>query len=231
MEKLTFSVADYQAPLDLILHLLSKHKLNILDIDISALLTQYLAAMEEAKEQNLEVASEFLEMASRLVYIKTVSLLPKHAEEGDKLRAELTGQLIDYSICKAAAKALGEHYRGQDIFTRPAVELEEDMTYDLVHPAHVLYYALGDAMGKGARRLPPPREAFEPLVGVPVVSVTTKIFTIFRLLRGGGGVKLDALYQKSPERSGKIATFLALLELIKSKKIYMTGEEVRLSGK
>ena len=231
MEKLTFSVADFEAPLDLILHLLQKHKLSILDIDISALLAQYLAAIESAKEQNLDVASEFLEMASRLVYIKTVSLLPKHEEEGDKLRAELSGQLIEYSVCKAAARAMGELYQGQDIFTRPPIPIEEDLTYTLTHPAHLLYLALADATGKGARRLPPPREAFEPLVGVPVVSVTAKIFTVLRLLRQGGSANVASLYAKSPERSGKIATFLALLELIKSKKVYLTGEEVRLSGR
>ena len=228
LEKLTFSVADYDAPLDLILYLLQKHKLNILDIDISSLLEQYMAAIAQASEQNLEVASEFLEMASRLVYIKTVSLLPKHEGEGDKLRQELTGQLIEYSACKAAAKVLGTLYLGQDIFVRQAVKLEIDPTYDLTHDVHILYSALTDAMGKGARRLPPPREAFDPLVDRPVVSVTAKIFTVLRALRLGGPAHINTLFGKSKDRSSVIATFLAILELVKTKKVYLTGEEIRL---
>ena len=228
LEKLTFSVAEFDAPLDLILYLLQKHKLNILDIDISALLEQYLAAIAGAKEQNLEVASEFLEMASRLVYIKTVSLLPKHKEEGDKLRQELTGQLIEYTVCKAAAKLLESLYLGPDIFVREAVEIEIDPTYDLVHDARILYTALADAMGKGGRRMPPPREAFEPLVSRLTVSVTAKIFTVLRSLRMGGPASLGSLYEKSSGRSGKIATFLAILELISAKKVCVVGDEVRL---
>ena len=228
MEKIIFNVADYDAPLDLILHLLQKHKLNILDIDISSLLDQYLAAIAAAKEQDLEVASEFLEMASRLVYIKTVSLLPKHEEEGDKLRQELSGQLIEYSVCKAAARAMGSIYIGHDVFVRRPVKIEIDPTYNLVHGAHVLSGALADAMGKGARRLPPPRETFDPLVSRPVVSVTAKIFTVLRMLRAQGQTDLNCLYGQSADRSGKIATFLAVLELIKSNKIHISGQEVRL---
>jgi len=228
LEKLTFSVAEFDAPLDLILYLLQKHKLNILDIDISSLLEQYLAAIAGAKEQNLEVASEFLEMASRLVYIKTVSLLPKHKEEGDKLRQELTGQLIEYTACKAAAKLLESLYLGADIFVREAVEIEIDPTYELIHNAYALYSALADAMGKGARRLPPPRETFEPLVGRFAVSVTAKVFAVLRSLRVGGPASLGSLYGKSAERSGKIATFLAILELINAKKVHLAGDEVRL---
>jgi len=229
VEKLTFSVAEYDAPLALILHLLQKNKLNILDIEISSLLEQYLAAIAEFSEQDLEVASEFLEMASRLVHIKTVSLLPKHKEEEDKLKQELQGQLIEYALCKAAARDLGELFLGQDIFVREAARIEIDPTYTLTHDAQALVDALVDAMGKEARRLPPPRETFDPLVTRPIVSVTAKIFTVLRALRLKGPAHLHALYGASPDRSGVIATFLAVLELIKAGKVSMSGEEVQLT--
>ncbi len=228
MEKLSFTVADHDAPLDLILHLLSKHKLNILDIDISALLAQYMEAIQSWQEQNLEVASEFLEMASHLVYIKTVSLLPRHKEEEERLRQELTGQLIEYSICKRAARTLGELYIGQEVFVRRPMPLQLDPTYTLTHPAGILYAALADALGKGARRLPPPREAFEPIVSRPVVSVTAKIFAVLRALRHRGAVKPDELYAAATGRSGIVATFLALLELMKSGKIQLKRDTLRL---
>ena len=85
-EQLSFKVAQVEGPLDLILQLISKHKLNIYDIEIAKLLEQYLDYVEQMQSQQLEVASEFLEMASRLVYIKSVSLLPKHEELEEQLK-------------------------------------------------------------------------------------------------------------------------------------------------
>ena len=80
MDNISFKLDVFEGPLDLLLHLISKHKLNINDIEISKLLEQYLLYIEQAKEQDLELAGEFLEMAARLIYIKTVSLLPKPEE-------------------------------------------------------------------------------------------------------------------------------------------------------
>ena len=228
MEKLTFSVAEYDAPLDLILHLLQKNKLSILDIEISSLLEQYLDAIAGMSEQDLEAASEFLEMASRLVHIKTVSLLPKHKEDEDRLRQELSGQLIEYAICKIAATNLGELYLGQDIFVREAVRIEIDPTYSFTHEAQELIAALIDVMGKEARRLPPPRETFDPLITRPVISVTAKIFAVLRALRLKGPAHIGTLYRASTDRSGVIATFLAVLELIKAGKVCLKDEEVQL---
>ncbi len=107
--QLSFRVSDeYEGPLDLILALITKHQVNIWDIEITSLLEQYMAYIRARQEQDLEVASEFLEMASRLVYIKTVSLLPKYEDEEEKAKAELVGQLLEYQACKAAAALLGE---------------------------------------------------------------------------------------------------------------------------
>lgn len=103
MEAISFKLDVFEGPLDLMLHLISKHKLNINDIEISKLLEQYMIYIEQAKEQDLELAGEFLEMAARLVYIKTVSLLPK-PEEADEIKKELQGALIEYSLCKKSRR-------------------------------------------------------------------------------------------------------------------------------
>ncbi|MCL2033983.1 MAG: segregation/condensation protein A [Oscillospiraceae bacterium] len=222
--KLTFKVQEYDAPLDLILNLLSKHKLNIFDIDLTSLLEQYMSAISLWREKNLDVASEFLEMASRLVHMKTISLLPRHEEESERLRQELSGQLIEYRLCKVAAEQLGLNNLSGDIFVRRPMPVEIDETYVMTHPAGILFSALTDALGKNARRMPPPRESFEPLVSKPVVSVTSKIFSVLRLLRRDGKIKMDRLFTAQTGKSGMVATFLAVLELVKSKKIVITGK-------
>ena len=101
MEKLSYRLEAFEGPLDLLLYLIAKNKLNICDIQIVDLVDQYVAQVNAMQEQDMDVASEFLEMAARLVYMKTVSLLPKH-EEMDELQRELTGQLLEYQECKRA---------------------------------------------------------------------------------------------------------------------------------
>ena len=156
MEKLLFKTEEFEGPLDLLLFLIQKHKLDICDIEISALLEQYLTYIRSLEEQDLEVASEFLEMASRLVYIKTVMLLPRHEEEGLQLKTELQGELLEYQVCRQVAAQLGARNRMYLQFVRAPVKIEADNTYRLTHRADELYAAYQDAAGRGRRRLPPP---------------------------------------------------------------------------
>ena len=117
MEILTYKLDVFEGPLDVLLNLITKHKLNIYDIEISKLLEQYMAFIDEAHRQDLELAGEFLEMAARLIYIKTAALLPK-PEEAEQLKKELEGALIELSLCKIAAKELSERSVGSEIFVR-----------------------------------------------------------------------------------------------------------------
>ena len=102
---LSYKLDCFEGPLDLLLTLISKNKLNIYDIPISELLTQYMAHIDAMREADMDIASEFLEMASRLIYMKTVSLLPSH-EEAELLKQELTGELIEYKLCREMAEKL-----------------------------------------------------------------------------------------------------------------------------
>lgn len=103
-EKLSYRFEGFEGPLDLLLTLIAKNKMNIYDISIHQLLEQYMAQIDAMNRENMDVASAFLEMAARLVHMKSVSLLPRQ-EEAEKLRMELTGQLIEYRQCKLAAAA------------------------------------------------------------------------------------------------------------------------------
>ena len=127
MDAISFKLEVFEGPLDLLLNLITKHKLDICDIEISKLLEQYLAYIDQAQEQNLELAGEFLEMAARLIYIKTASLLPQ-PEEAEQLKKELEGALIEYSLCKIAAQRLAGAFVGGNIFVRKPMKIKADMT-------------------------------------------------------------------------------------------------------
>ena len=107
MEKISYKLNEFEGPLDLLLHLIRKNKLNIYDIQISELLEQYLNHIEKMKKQDMDVSSEFLEMAAKLVYIKTALLLPKH-EEAEVLKQELTDKLIEYEQFQKIAHLMAE---------------------------------------------------------------------------------------------------------------------------
>ncbi len=220
--QLNFKLDVFEGPLDLLLHLISKHKLNINDIEISKLLEQYLDAIAEMKMADLEVTSEFLEMAARLVYIKTVSLLPRH-EEAEELKKELTGQLLEYQACKAAAARLALQNNGYNIFVRQPEKFPIDKTYTREHTADELMLAYLDVIGKAKRKLPPPASAFSGIVTKRMVSVTSRIIFILRKLYNSGKVEYDQFFTTG-DRSELVATFLAMLELIKSKRITVSDD-------
>ncbi len=225
MEKLSFHAGDFEGPLDLLLHLIAKHKMDIRDIQISDLLEQYLSAIQSMQEQDLEIASEFLEMASRLVYLKTVTLLPRHEEESAKLKQELQGQLLEYQVCKMVAMELGRQSKGFSRFVRAPAKLEAvDMTYTLQHSPYKIYYAYQDAIGRGRRKLPP--QAFSGIVARRMVSVKSRIIYILKRLYQRGKDSYIGLFEESDGRGEIVATFLALLELIKAKRVTENGGQI-----
>ena len=224
METISYKLPDFEGPLDLLLFLVQKNKLNIYDIPIAELLEQYLAAIKEMKEYNMEVASEFLEMAARLVHIKSVMLLPRYEEETEELRRELTGQLIEYQLCQQMARRLATDYIGGELFVREPTEIEPDLTYRRIHQPSEMLDAFLAAAGRGKRRLPPPAQAFSGIVARKIVSVSSRIAYVLRRLYTRKSVKYHSLFEKAESKSELVATFLALLELIKSKRISVDGE-------
>ena len=174
MEKISYKIDVFEGPMDLLLHLISKHKVSINDVPILDLVEQYLDYMRQMQEENLDIASEFLEMAARLVYIKTVSLLPVH-EEAEALEKELRGELLAYQDCKYLAGKLEKQANGFGYFERNPQEFPVDMTYTRSHEPYEIFKAYISAVGKGKRRLPPPVEAFSRIVAHRIVSVASRI--------------------------------------------------------
>ena len=218
MEKLSFKLEHFEGPLDLLLSLIAKNKLDIHDIMISELLDQYLLQLDAMRAYDMDIASEFLEMAARLVHIKTVSLLPKH-EEAELLRQELTGELLEYELCRKMAAKLAGRTAGFDRFTRAPAELEPDKIYRLTHPASDLADAYLAATGRGRRRLPPPVTSFSNIVAKKIVSVSSKIVYVLRSIWAKKRTGFDELFRDSASRSEVVATFLAVLELMKARRV------------
>ena len=222
MEKLSYHLPVFDGPLDLLLTLISKNKVEICDISISELLEQYLEQMNRMQEQNMDISSEFLEMAARLVYLKTVSLLPRH-EEAEELRRELTGQLLEYQQCKQAAQMLAQCFTW-DSFIRPPVKLPADMIYSRTHSPREFLAAYLSAAGRGRRFLPPPAESFEGIVTRKPVSVASRIIFVLRRLWNQKRLPFSDLLTESRHKSDMVATFLAVLELVKNRRIRVDGE-------
>lgn len=221
MEKLTYKLDAFEGPLDLLLYLIRKNKLHICDIPIAELLDQYMAQIHAAREQDMDVASEFLEMASRLVYMKTLSLLPR-PEEADQLKAELSGQLLEYEACKRVALLLGRQLR-VDSFIREPEEVEPDTTFRRHIAPQRLLRAYYDAAGK--RAVPRPTQAsFAGIVSHRVVSVASQIVNVLRRLWRPGRVRLHSLFAGRGDRSEVVASFLAVLELVRGGRLRVEGD-------
>lgn len=222
MEKLSYKLENFEGPLDLLLFLIAKKKLQIIEISISELVDQYLEQMDAMREQDMDISSEFVEMAARLVYIKTVSLLPKH-EEAEELKKELEGQLLEYQECKRVAAQLSQMI-SFDAFTRKPAEIEPDRRYKRKHTCEELLEAYRNAVGRG-RKLPPPTpENFSGIVSHRIVSVASQIVSVLRKLWKRRAVPYESLFEEKKERSELVATFLAILELIKGKRIRVDEE-------
>ena len=152
MEAISYKLPVFEGPLDLLLQLVQKNKLNIYDIPIAELLEQYMDTIRQMQQQDLEIASEFLDMAARLVYIKSTMLLPRH-EETEELKTALQSELISYQLCQEAARRLAMRQVGADLFLREPEEIEPDLTYRMTRTSRPRAAANG-GFPRRRRRLP-----------------------------------------------------------------------------
>lgn len=232
-ETLSYKLDVFEGPLDLLLNLIAKNKLNIYDIPIAELLEQYMAQIHEMQAADMDVASEFLEMAARLVHIKSVSLLPKKEEEA-ALKQELTGQLLEYQQCKEAAMRLREQF-SLDGIVRAQADIPADLTYKRHHKPQELLSAYLSMLGK---KKPPepqkPEDTISKLITRRVVSVASQIVFVLRSLWKKRHVSLKELFRGKNDSSERVAAFLAVLELVKDKRLRVDGDgedcEIKLTN-
>lgn len=224
---------DFEGPLSLILQLLSKNKIEIRDIRISEILDQYLAYLDEMQSMDLEVASEFVQMAAHLLYIKTRTLLAGEEEVSElELLMSSLEQLKARGTFEALQQVLPElkaaSERGMLYLAKPPEPLRSvQKEYSYRHEPVDLLRAMARIVSRGVK--PAPSDFEKSVPGRIVYSVRDKSAHILTSLKQGS-VTLRALYQECRSRSEVVATFLSVLELcsIGSVEIGREGEEYRL---
>ena len=223
---------DFEGPLDLILYLLGKNKMEIQDISISLICDQYMAWLARRQEMDLEVASEFVTMASQLVYIKTRMLLSIEDEEAqsemDALIASLEERKRNENYAKVKSMAarlepMGEF--GRNILTRPPEPVKRGKIYEYDQTPADLVLAMAEIQGRAERSLPPPRSAFQSIVQHEPYPVESKAREILSRLRTHGVTRFLLLFRGSRSRSEVVATFLAVLELCRARILHLAGSE------
>ena len=233
MEELTFRLEnvvkarqevmeDFEGPLDLILDLLRRNKIEIQDLRISLLLEQYLRWMELRRNFDLEVASEFIAMASHLVYLKTKMLLSvgdSGDEEVDELILALEerqrqDKLFRVTVGREFLESRAELARS--VYCKGPESIERDKTYQYRHSADDLLSALGAIYERTERRAPPPPEVFRAIAGREPYPVGDKVNQILGRLAAKGKTLLKSILAKASSKSEAVAAFLAVLELCRS---------------
>ena len=227
----TEEMEDFQGPLDVIFLLLSKNKIEIQDVSITAILEQYLAYLEEMKRLDMEIASEFITMASHLMLIKTKMLLSaaEQAEaesELDQLRQSLIERQRKEAIEQirlAVTELEPRNEIGRCLFTKAPEPLRRERTYQYQHEPADLLRAL-ESIAERNNQLPPPTNNFKGIVGKEPYPVSRKAGEVLRRLLLRGIEKLKNLFSGNRSRSEIVATFLAILDLCKTGTATLEGD-------
>ena len=222
MEEMKYKLESFEGPLDLLLTLIKKNKVSIWDIPIVEITDQYLEAIAGIEKTMLDNTGEFIILASQLLYIKSKMLLPKDEEDDEEdPREELVQRLYEYKKFKEASHEMRKSefsskymvFRDEENIKFPVPE------YNIDHPINDLLDAFGNIMQRKVRKAKPEKRAFYGIVGREKVSVDDMVVKIKNVLSLKRKVEFSALFGEEDSRPEMIATFLAVLEMIKLNQI------------
>lgn len=231
MEDLKYTLDTFEGPLDLLLTLIKKNKVSIWDIPIVEITDQYLEAINGIEKSRLDDTSEFIVMASQLLYIKSKMLLPKDEEEEDEEdpREELARRLYEYKKFKEASLEM----RKSEFSSKFMVFRDEEQIkfpipeYTKHHEIKELADAFNSIYQRRIRKAKPEKRAFSGIVGREKVSVDDMVEKICKVLHRKQRVGFSSLFAEEDSRPEMIATFLAVLEMIKLRRIRADYDENR----
>lgn len=220
-EQLMYKLEVFEGPLDLLLNLISKNKMNIEDIQIAIICDQYMEYIENAEKMNIDLSADFLVMASQLMLIKSRILLPRAQEDDEDPAEELARMLLEYKHAKEASQKLGDlfsQYNGR--LEKDTDEIAPDRTYVAEHDVYLLQAALLRVMNTIEVTDEAAEERIRPLISTKTVSVGERVYSILRIFLTEGN-KLNVLkcFKDVYTKHEAVATFMAILELLRAGRV------------
>ena len=226
MESITYRLDQFEGPLDLLLTLIQKNKVSITDIPISLICDQYVEYIAEAQKLDMDIAAEFIVMASELMLIKSRMLLPRDEEDEDDPREALTDALLRYQQAKEAAAKLSPlyaYYSGRMV--KDTDEISVDKTYVQDQDVTSLCAAIRRIIAYNNALERAATTSFTPMISKPVIPVEIKIVSILKTIERKGIATLEDLVIGEVTLPDLIASFLGVLELVKIRKLLVEDDE------
>ncbi len=222
MEPILYDLGSFKGPLDLLLSLIQKNKVDITDIPIALICDQYMEYIHAAERMDLDIAAEFIVMASQLMYIKSKMLLPRPEPEEEDPRAALADALLRYMQAKEGAAKLAKDYpRFSGRMVKDTDEISVDKTFVADQSVTSLALAVRRIIAYREEHPHAERVTFTPMIASPIVSVETKIVGILHHFETREEVSLSELIDDSVSLPDMIAIFLGVLELIKMRHLLL----------
>lgn len=228
--KYAIKIENFEGPLDLLCHLIDKNKMNINDIKISDITDQYIDYINQMEKMNLEITSEFIIMASTLLYLKSKTLLPTEVEDEKELtEEELLYRIIEYKKYKEICKKLKENYyifskrlyRTMQEIELPKQKLEKEYNMDIIPELY------SNIIEKNSKRLNQNAKNIEKIAITDTYTVGSKVKEMFRELLRKPRFVFNKLYKVSETNKQEVVTaFTGLLELSRRSKVITSQEEL-----
>lgn len=231
METLNYKLEQFEGPLELLLALIVKNKINIDDIPIVLLCDQYMEYINQSIENNIELASEFILMASELMLIKSRMLLPRTDETEEDPRKALADTMLEYQKAKLGAEELRAMFAEYgDRMMKEQDDISTDKSYVAPHSVELLVSALSKVLTEAKITSETAKNSFEKIVHAPRIPIKTVVTVFINTLKAKNLLYLDEYFKESYNYSEIIAKFLGILELLKSHIIDITEENASDEG-
>ena len=223
-------IENFEGPLDLLCYLIDKNKMNIYDVNLSEITDQYIEYLNEMEEMNLEIASEFLVMASTLLYLKSKNLLPKQEEEEEEItEEELIRRIIEYKKFKEISKVFKENYdvyakrfyKNQEEIKLPKQKLEKDYSNEVIPEIYrKLVERNSEKINRNAKNI-------EKIALVDKYTVADKVKEMYTILTKQKKFVFNKLFSlKKREKQEVVTAFSGLLELSRRSKVLTNQEKI-----
>ena len=228
-KKYPIKIDNFEGPIDLLLYLIEKNKMDIYEINLTEITEQYMEYLNEMQELNLEIASEFLVMASTLLYLKSKNLLPKQEEEEEITEEELIRRIVDYKKFKEISKTFKENYEmySKRIFKGPENIQLPKKTLEEKYDANLIPEIYKNIVERTSVRLNQNAKNIEKIALVDTYTVASKVKEMFKILIKNKKFVFNKVFSLSKKNKQEVVTaFTGLLELSRRNKVKTEQDEL-----